>query len=415
MALLRVEHVQKFNGYLNNPKTHPDYNDWCHKFRHSQASTSKFLNQAQFLLKLELEWEKYVNNIIDVQWERKIMDFGKTVQPKPFKAQRRRYSSSSSSSSSFSSSSDDSRSRRSKKKLKKKKKKSKYSNSDKPDLRSFIEKSKNERVSPSDSKSPVRSMVSQRELQHRHQHSFSAARNNPSSNVEAKYSTYSTSDRHAAGTSWNMQTQPTLAPLQPAPLQIPPDTQRNPYERSCPAAPFSVETGSHCDTLVSSTSDRSSGVRGLIVMEILKLLVQVRGKAGVVGETLPLVLNRVERSIARGARDIACFSSDDLVLFMLIRNKLVENIILPSVSFVEKVIVEEAINQMDELTNMIKSFLSSSESMFNLTILAQKTDRMPIKESMAYIKEMLIEFNRPHTENDILPIFVDLVKFRGGL
>lgn len=166
------------------------------------------------------------------------------------------------------------------------------------------------------------------------------------------------------------------------------------------------------DATVSSTT---CDAKGLNVIDILKLLVQVRGKAGPIGETVPIILNKVEIFIAKGVVDVGCFNSDDAILLNLVRSQLLQSSEKSTINVVEKMIIQETINQLDQLSKLIQSFLSTSQPLFDIPHLDKVTSRMSMAQSLAHIREVLREFNRPCAEDDVVKIFLDVVKVRGSL
>ena len=160
------------------------------------------------------------------------------------------------------------------------------------------------------------------------------------------------------------------------------------------------------------TNDCSSN---LDCIEILKLLVQVRGKTGVLADALPLILSRLESAKSRGVKELVALNDDDVMLLKLVKGRLVKASNEGAISYVEKVILLESVNQLDDLLTLIQSFRGNNSSVFNTKVLANITANYSMTQCMTYIKDILKEFNRPCTEDDILPVFVDLVKLRGAL
>lgn len=182
---------------------------------------------------------------------------------------------------------------------------------------------------------------------------------------------------------------------------------------SGPSTSNFISATSKNESIASSTSDTSTDSSGAEAMEIMKLLVQVRAKAGVVGETLPLLASRVRSSFTKGIKVLATFTYDDLVLLQLVRTKFLQTSRENAGNFVEKMIIEETVSQLDKLIVMINSFVKTDEPIFNMTTLNKITEHMNVVDSMSYIKKLLTEFNRSSKEANVLCVFVELVKMRG--
>ena len=149
----------------------------------------------------------------------------------------------------------------------------------------------------------------------------------------------------------------------------------------------------------------------LPVLETLELLVQVRSKLGVIGETLPLMNLRIKTIISKGILELAAFTSEDQAILKLIRTQLDRAIGDKKCSFIERSILEEVRNQLDKLTVNIEMHAGSGD-VFDYKILAQNTEGMSMKEIIDHIYKILKELGKPHEGNDCVGVFAKTLEYR---
>ena len=147
---------------------------------------------------------------------------------------------------------------------------------------------------------------------------------------------------------------------------------------------------------------------------MLELLVQLKGKAGVVGDALPLLLNKVKEAQAKGVEELASFGKDDQLLLNILSTKLAHVLMHETVSFVEKAILDEAVYQLQDLMNRIDEEFQNPGPFFNIKRLSELTKAFNMPQSMSYIKNLLQEHEKPCADDDIIPIFVKVIMERGG-